>query len=234
MIVQTVFYSVFIILGGLAVLAAGRNILQVRTLTGAEHKQISQVRPGDGPVIIEGTIEPTSSSNQFEGPFSGEASVAYSYEIEREKDSGETDHLETVEEQEERTAFYVSDETGTAHVDPSNARLVMEQETDMSIERGTSLAQRLNPARFGWENFTYFISGQSLLIGDDVSVYGAPTNSPTQRQTAISIGEKTEETDCIISDTNPTKTVKRLSIQAAVFFLLGFSFIIVFGYLLIT
>lgn len=126
-----------------------------------------------------------------------------------------------------RTVFGLKESGKLAVVDPTDAQVSMDQETDMSIERGQSVAQRLDPARFGWETFSYYISGQEIAPEDSVTVMGTPQKQPNE-ETDISFSG-----DLFISDSNPKETIKRLGIQAAVFAVLGVGFMVGGGYFLL-
>lgn len=231
-VVSIGFYGVLMALGVLAIWAAARNYSQIRSLQKATSKNTKDLVSGESEVLVEGQVRATDKSNVFEEPFDGDDAVAYKYKIEREKkhEDEASGTYETVEKESERTEFILEDETGQVYVDPENAQLSLDQESRLSLKQGTSLAQRLNPARFGWETFTYVISGQSLKVDEQVSVLGTVSSKTKNGDPLFANGDG----NYLISDANPKKTLKRMLIQSLIFGVIGIGFVLGFGYLLIT
>lgn len=222
----TIFYGVLMALGGIALWAAQRNLSTIMAVYGSPKTAIKNLTESDDMVLVSGAVEPVDG-NTVEDPFTGDDAVIYNYKVERDGDNDKP--LKTVDEQEERLNFSVVDETGTAVVEPENARLVLERETNIQIEKGTPLATRINPARIGNELYTFYVSGESLLVGDDVYVFGKPTVSDGSTMLSDS-----PDTEFVISESNPKETFQQLAIQSAVFGVIGIGFVLGFGYMLFT
>ena len=228
---QDIFLGILVVFGVGALIAGIYELRKAISVSQTPNKKVKNVRGDEDDIVVEGTVEPVDS-NTFTEPFDGNESVAYSYKIERESESGADDTLETIENENKQTTFYVRDGEHQILVEPEAADLQMAQKTKISLENGTSLAQRLNPARFGWETFSYYISGQSLDVNSQVSIRGTPTKKKNESSTLVFSGA-TNGT-FIISDTDPQETVQRMWIRGGLFAALGIGFILGGGYLIIA
>lgn len=227
MILQYAVPAVGVAFGLLAIYGAVGNLSFVRLLLQASETSIGELDPNQSdPVIIEGTVRKHGNENSHVNPMTGDETVAYTYEVEREVDSGDdTDQLETVEAQEVRTDFYVDDDSGAAYVDPEDARLTFDAESRMSIERGTSLAQRVDPMRTGTETWAYYITGSQLSPGDTVSLCGTPRGNGTHGEFPIGFSETTDG-DLLISDSDVESTLRELGLQSGIFLAIGIGFVL--------
>lgn len=223
---DTAFYGVLMALGVVALWASQRNISTIRTVYGSTKTDITNLTDTDDTVLVSGTVG-TLNGNVLEDPLTGDSSVVYDYTVERDGDNDQP--LKTVEEDEERVPFSIGDNTGNAVVNPENARMVLERETQIEIESGTPLATRLNPAEIGNELYTFYVSGESLNVGDDVYVFATPQIKNGEPRLSDNAGS-----EFVISENNPKETFQQLAVQSAVFGIIGIGFVLGFGYMLVT
>ena len=100
-----------------------------------------------GPAEIEGTAVPTDSGTTVRAPFTDTACLAYEYEVQEYRSSGQSSYWETLEEGESAAQFLVEDDTGTVQVDPADAELHFDSHTT-EVPRGEeppeSIARYIN------------------------------------------------------------------------------------------
>lgn len=88
-----------------------------------------------GPAEIEGTAVPADSGTTVRAPFTDITCLAYEYEVQEYRSSGQSSYWKTLEEGENATPFFVEDDTGTVQVDPGGAELHFDSHT-IEVPRG--------------------------------------------------------------------------------------------------
>ncbi|MXR50833.1 hypothetical protein GRX03_04330 [Halovenus sp. WSH3] len=81
----------------------------------------------DGPAEVEGTAR--GDEKGVEAPFTGTVCLAYEYEVQEYKSSGQHSHWSTLDEGRASVRFLVEDETGAVQIDDADAELHLTSET---------------------------------------------------------------------------------------------------------
>lgn len=88
-----------------------------------------------GLVEIFGQVIPVKN-NIFKSPFTDNDCVYYRYTIEEYKSSGKNSHWVTIKKEEQKTLFYLKDETGIVLVDPTGARIDAKKDFEFQSSLG--------------------------------------------------------------------------------------------------
>ena len=160
-----------------------------------ENTPTSKVRSlAMGPVEVYGEVVP-AQGKVLRSPFSGRDCVYYRYSIEEYRRSGKNNQWVTVKSGEERTHFFLQDETGTVLVDPKKARIDIPMDAEFGSQWGInppeSVVQFLTNNRVGFEGLfginkqmryrEYFIEPKDKLY-----IFGTAGDNPfVEEATAI-------------------------------------------------
>lgn len=88
-----------------------------------------------GLVEIFGQVIPRENE-VFKSPFTDNDCVYYRYTIEEYKSSGKNSHWVTIKKEEQRTLFYLKDETGRVLVDPTGAQIDAKKDFEFQSSLG--------------------------------------------------------------------------------------------------
>lgn len=88
-----------------------------------------------GLVEIFGQVIPVKN-NVFKSPFTDNDCVYYRYTVEEYKSSGKNSHWVTVKKEEQRTLFYLKDETGMVLVEPTGAQIDAKKDFEFQSSLG--------------------------------------------------------------------------------------------------
>jgi hypothetical protein len=139
-----------------------------------------------GPVEAYGEVVP-AQGKILKSPFSNKDCVYYRYTIEEYRRSGKNNQWVTVKSGEERTHFFLQDDTGVVLVDPKGARISIPMDFKYSSQLGVnppeSVMQFLNNNRISFEgllgvNKTMRYQEYFIEPKDKLYIFGTAGDNP--------------------------------------------------------
>jgi hypothetical protein len=126
---EMVVYGAGICLVGLVLLGVAARMPQpaYRVLT-RDPLSVRDLSMQDGPIEVKGTAI-AEDDQTVESPFTETACLAYEYEAQELKSSGQSSYWETLDEGSQSVPFILEDESGRVRVDPAGATLELEDHT---------------------------------------------------------------------------------------------------------
>jgi hypothetical protein len=128
--------------GGLLVYAGGRELWPVFHILTNDPVPIRELDGRTGPVEIEGTAVADDDGRTLTAPFSGRECLAYAYEVEELRSSGQNASWKTIAEGGDGVEFVAEDETAAVRVTPEAADLRLEGH-ERTVSPGDRLPDRL-------------------------------------------------------------------------------------------
>jgi hypothetical protein len=178
------FYSLAGLGGGLVLFVLGIVWFRRRMLI--ENTPTSKIRSlAMGLVEIYGKVVP--AKQLLKGPFSGDDCVYYKYTIEEYRHQGKNSRWVTVKQGEERTGFYLRDETGQVLVDPKGAGIEISKDYEFGSGSGkdppAQVMQFLDTSGMKHEGFFGFnkemrFTEYHIAPGDSLYVMGTAGDNP--------------------------------------------------------
>lgn len=143
-----------------------------------------------GLVEIFGQVIPVKS-NVFKSPFTDNDCVYFRYTIEEYKSSGKNSHWVTIKKEEQRTVFYLKDETGMVLVDPTGAQIDAKKDFEFQSSLGKDppeqvirflTAHHLSHEGFLGLNKTMRYQETIIAPNDSVYIMGTAGANPRKKE----------------------------------------------------
>jgi hypothetical protein len=219
---QVFLFAIFGI-GGLLVATFGiYRLLRWRRYQEATTASTAEAEHVDGPVKVEGTVEPVTPGDVVESPLFGVDSVISEYRVERQyKNDDAPDDWRLEGNGKDSVPFLLRDSSGTAYVDPDTAKWSLEEESQYSDD----LSNYINVDGFGLDlevplSHRRRLTEERLEPGTTAVVFGEAKTEPEEsHRVRVSDGSNTPE--FLVSDADIAETERRLLLTGGLLTLVG-------------
>lgn len=219
---QVFLFAIFGI-GGLLITAfGGYRLFRWNNYRTAVSATTSNAEHIDGPVKIEGTVEPVEPEDVFESPLFGVDSIISEYRVERQyKNDDAPDDWRLEGNGKESVPFLLRDSNGAAYVDPDTAEWSLEEDTQYS----DNLSNHIDVDGFGLDldvplSHRRRLTEERLEPGATVVVFGEAEAEPEEPH-RIRVTDGTDTPKFLVSDANIAETERRLLLTGALLTLAG-------------
>lgn len=179
-----------------------------------------------GLVEIFGQVIPLQNK-VFKSPFTDNDCVYYRYTIEEYKSSGKNSHWVTIKKEEQRTLFYLKDDTGEVLIDPTGAQIDAKKDFEFQSSLGKDPPQQVirfltthHLSHEGFLGLNKTMRYQETIIAPNDSLYimGTAGENPYKKEgqvhnvESIMIQKGTLEKHYYISDKPEKQILTQLSL----------------------
>jgi len=233
-------FSALMVLIGLVVFVIGSIFFRKKRLI--ENIPTAKIRSiAMGLVELFGQVIPIKE-RIFRSPFTDKECVYYKFTIEEYRSSGKNSHWITIKNGEQRSLFYLKDDTGTVLIDPTGATIEARKDFEYQSGFGKDPPEQVirflianNLAHEGFFGLNKTMRYRETIIVPDDTLYimGTAGESPFNREAtanhvdSIMIQKGKYEKQYYISDKSEKQILKNLAILTYGMWVLGIILIIV-------
>lgn len=217
---------------GYFLLGGGRRLRTTYHILRNDPLDVRSVNGHRGPVEVEGTAVADDDHGTVTAPFTGTECLAYTYEVEEWRSSGNSSSWQTLDEGQGGVDFLVDDGTGRVRVDPQGADIRLDGDS-ITVKPGKELPDRLERYVEATESVDKQDGTVNLLVtevntgnkqrfterrldvGETVYVYGQATRGPSAGWGSSVVDAVIGDGDAIptfvVSDTDERATAWRFA-----------------------